>query len=70
MFFFCRVRNDGYDRKEVLNMNNEKLKNKLRTEIELLNIKMLMNLFSGHTKEAEEAKEKRNQKIKKYVSLQ
>lgn len=51
-------------------MNNEKLKNKLRTEIELLNIKMLMNLFSGHTKEAEEAKEKRNQKIKKYVSLQ
>ena len=50
-------------------MKNEKLKNKLENEILSLDMKMLLNLVSGHAKEAKEAREKMNKKIKEYVSL-
>lgn len=45
-------------------------KNKLRTEVELLSIKSLLNLASGHVKEAQEAIELRNKKAKLYAMLE
>jgi len=52
-------------------MDNEKeeVKKKLENEILSLDMKMLLNLVSGHAKEAKEAREKMNEKIKKYASL-
>ena len=49
-------------------MDNKK--NKLRTEVELLSIKSLLNLVSGHAKEAKETIELRNQKAKLYTMLE
>jgi hypothetical protein len=51
-------------------LENEKLKEELENEILSLDMKMLLNLVSGHAKEAKEARDKMNEKIKKYVSLQ
>lgn len=66
-----RARISPYDRKEVFNMDNKKeeVKKKLENEILSLDMKMLLNLVSGHAKEAKEAREKMNKKIKQYISL-
>lgn len=47
----------------------EEVKKKLENEILSLDMKMLLNLVSGHAKEAKEAREKMNKKIKQYISL-
>lgn len=67
-FLSFRARINGYDRKEDFNMDSKK--NKLRTEVELLSIKSLLNLASGHVKEAQEAIELRNKKAKLYAMLE